>query len=559
MFVLIHHHNLIIYMRFYILNRYISVTQVILFGLFISLSPQASAQSGCNCSEYVYLNEPHSGGAVLKYKVEANGDLTPISPPWFDNGAAGEDLTVPHGLGIDPNGFIYVGEIASGGQIRRFTCDGGILPESEFAITNGGQTSIASLDGFLYANDWNSRFIKKHDYCTQGLVAEVELCNAGGQNWGLYYDENTGLFYATAGHGTNGTGYLYTFTDADFDNDPNTCVMPVPLAVPLPSNNSRIGGVVTDPAGNIFIAVRIDNSMNPSGSYLLKYGPAPNYTFMGSSIIDTGDDGTGFYQPLGLVYSQTSGLIYVSNRGVVDDCVSSFDTDLNYVGTAVPAAGNGTAAKGIGITTECCPVSSNVVIDTLICMNSVGDNILLADLLDCQEGTICEGVWSELAGNVGITFDDCDFFLTITSPDACGTFVRESDGTAPASQCGAFTITVNVQTADLPTVSVSADQNYTCPIPSTFAPISVTTTADNIQWQVSTTSCTAGFSDISGATSAAYTPIGLTSTTYYRAVVSNMGACDTGSCDTIGDCITVSVEEDCCPDPNCFDITVTRN
>ena len=75
-------------------------------------------------------------------------------------------------------------------------------------------------------------------------------------------------------------------------------------------------------------------------------------------------------------------------------------------------------------------------------------------------------------------------------------------------------VAINVQTADLPTVSVSADQNYTCPIPSTFAPISVTTTADNIQWQVSTTSCTAGFSDISGATSASYTPSGLTSTTY---------------------------------------------
>ena len=60
------------------------------------------------------------------------------------------------------------------------------------------------------------------------------------------------------------------------------------------------------------------------------------------------------------------------------------------------------------------------------------------------------------------------------------------------------------------------------------------------QWQRSTTGCSSGFSNISGATSATYdAPSGLTQTTYYRVVVTS--TLNSIPCTTTSNCVTVTV------------------
>ena len=102
---------------------------ILALALAILFCPSLNAQT-CDCNEYIYLNEPHSGGSVHKYLINADGSLTEIGSPWYDNYALGEDITLPHGVGMDINGFLYIGETAASGQIRRLDCDGTLYPES---------------------------------------------------------------------------------------------------------------------------------------------------------------------------------------------------------------------------------------------------------------------------------------------------------------------------------------------------------------------------------------------------------------------------------------------
>ena len=76
----------------------------LILALGFSYSNSLNAQI-CDCNEYIYLNEPHSGGSVHKYLVNADGSLTEIGSPWFDNPTNG-DITQPHGVGMDINGFL---------------------------------------------------------------------------------------------------------------------------------------------------------------------------------------------------------------------------------------------------------------------------------------------------------------------------------------------------------------------------------------------------------------------------------------------------------------------
>ncbi|MBK8347128.1 MAG: hypothetical protein IPL08_05680 [Saprospiraceae bacterium] len=59
------------------------------------------------------------------------------------------------------------------------------------------------------------------------------------------------------------------------------------------------------------------------------------------------------------------------------------------------------------------------------------------------------------------------------------------------------------------------------------------------QWQRSTTGCSSGWSDISGATNATYAPGNLTQTTYYRRRARNTFNGQT--CDAFSNCVTVTV------------------
>jgi len=156
------------------------------------------------------------------------------------------------------------------------------------------------------------------------------------------------------------------------------------------------------------------------------------------------DPDRGYYRAIGIVYSMVSDRLYVSTLSSLDDCVATFDKDLNYLGAAVDFVSSTSTAKGIAIRKECCPVQSVQMVNNKLCGVQVGDVVFLQDVLDCP-GTVCEGSWSEGIGNIGMTFNECDLSVTILDADnACGTFTLSSDGNGKYSECGEFAITVDI-------------------------------------------------------------------------------------------------------------------
>ncbi|MEM1214876.1 MAG: hypothetical protein AAGJ82_04285 [Bacteroidota bacterium] len=331
-----------------------------------------TALAQCDCTEYIYLNEVTNGGLVHKFQVNSDGSLLEIGAPWYNNIAVGEELNAPHGLGIDLNGFFYIGEGPNNGDIRKLSCDGTIFPESDFAVPNGGQLNIVSHDHFVFTNAWaglngdNGRVIRQWDVCnTSTPVGNVTFCENDFEpesDWGLYYDDRTDIFYATAGFYMDAgeTNYFWTFSVTDFDTDPSTCVTATPLSSNFPTIRADVRGVTTDLAGNVYIIIQNDSNLPNEPSYLLKFGPAPNFNFIARSAFDIdASDNVGFREAIGIVYSETADRLYVSTESTTDDCVSLFDTDLNYLATAVPAPGGESFGKGISITKECCPTQPN--------------------------------------------------------------------------------------------------------------------------------------------------------------------------------------------------------
>ena len=510
----------------------------------------------CDCKDMIYLNEiPSSGpGSVHKYEVNPDGSMTELltsgGAPWY----MGTELPRPHGLGVDLNGNVYIGGNAASTQIRKFRCDGELLPASEFAINTPGLYNIGSIGSEIFYNDRDFAGIKSANTCTGNLGDQVQFCEdvaSGIGDWGFHIDPITQEMYATRGF-TNPNSFWY-FNINDFDSDPSTCVMATPLAN-LPQGGADVRGIVTDADRNLYIAVYNDGG----GSYLMKYGPAPTFTYIGMSAIDSAEDGTGYRYLIGLVYSYEANLIYGSTTSDVDDCVALFDTDLNYLGTGVPAPPGNSNAKGIAITRECCPTSNAITVDTLVCAE-VGDVVFLQDLIGC-EGTICEGAWAEIAGNSGLTFDPCDNSISIDSPAACGSFTMESDGSGATAKCSPFVISVDLGIGStiapaLNVVQPSCDNSNDPPaITSSGGSASGTVT---YQWQMSTTDCDNGFVDIAGANTDTYDPPLLTQTTYYRLITSVTG-CVGNTC-TASTCVALTPEANCCPTENCMEMTVTKN
>ncbi|MCU0347698.1 MAG: hypothetical protein MUC59_12230, partial [Saprospiraceae bacterium] len=102
-----------------------------------------------------------------------------------------------------------------------------------------------------------------------------------------------------------------------------------------------------------------------------------------------------------------------------------------------------------------------------------------------------------------------------------------------------ITVTVNTVSAG----TVGSDQTICYGgNPAAFTTTTAASGAGTLfyQWQRSTTSCTAGFSNINGATSATYDPpSGLTETTYYRLLVSS--SLNMLNCVATSNCVTVNV------------------
>ena len=373
-------------------------------------------------------------------------------------------------------------------------------------------------------------------------------------NWGLSYNETTGMIYATDGNRQQDTQGYYQFSVAEYEASiaNGTCIDPIVTNVggptsssglvvgdnllPIPGGNWEMNGITSDNDGNVYIAHRVTN---PRTTEILKYDS--NGGFLGVSA----QSNTDYANARGIVWSELTNRIYLASE-IVDtdvDCISAFDaTTLAYLGTA---AGNPTgislegAAKSIGIVKECCPINNTQVIDTTLCEVSGGEVLFLANLIKCG-GVICEGLWQDEPTNFGVLFDPCDNSITIdpTATSACGKFVLESDGANANAQCGAFRIEVNIQVLSNPTVTLIPDATICAGESINLYGILDTEGDPNYQWQQSTTSCIAGFTDIDGATDSTYmaTPI---DTTYFRLITSTAGICASGTCADTSACVSI--------------------
>jgi len=471
----------------------------IIFNLFLT---SLSIAQTCDCTEYLYLNEPSTSISQGIHKFELNENYDPltdppsaiiaqeIGSPWFDNIATGETLTDPHGLAVDLNGNIYIGETnnAASGGIRKFNCDGSILPTTEFYIPNSSGYSFASQNNIVYVNrqEFNvteaENVIEAFDVCSGELLGFYCLSGIGARaDWGLHLQDD-GTMIATndflaVGNVENVPNNLFKFNiNTDILNAPGetnpVCINPlISQGTSPPSLNTnafardRVFGIVADLSGFIYIVERSltgDPDFPFGGSdgmaRILKYDS--NGVLVDISPYDNIEGDGGYFRAIGIYYSKTLDLLFVSTASPTDDCVSLFDTDLNYLGSAVPSPGDGTTGKSIFITEECCPTSTPLVENIDLCNPTLGEQVFLLDLVGCP---LCEGTWSADQSQNVFEFDACNNSITINALNECGSFTLNSGGTGALAQCSSFEVTITVCTSTTAEPAISITDNVCNP------------------------------------------------------------------------------------------------
>ena len=484
----------------------------------------------CECTDYVYLNEIRAGGTVgvvYKFTVEPlTGALTELQTegnPWYP-GTGISELPNPHGLGVDLNGNLYIGESYWTGEIRRLTCDGELQPESKYLATDEIRlANITSIGNILYTNNGNA-----FSTCTGLSVGSViRQGENGSETWGLAYDKYSGYFYN--GNMINNGG-IWRYTEADF-NSGNTVPVFMDVsnfqAINSSMSNAEVRGITTDQQSNIYAILWSD-----VGNFIVKFDSQGNYI----THMDLFAEGVN--SGIGLAYSETSNKIYMSSLDPNENCISIIDLNLNTLTIGIGPTYSGLGyAKAIAKNTECCPTNNNITIDTSLCAGAVNDVLFLQELINC-DGIICEGTWQEGMSNTGLIYNSCDNSVTINTLTACGSFTLESDGAGNNPQCGAFKITVNIVVLANPTVTLIPDSTICSGEMITLYGVLDTAGDPTYQWQQSTTSCLTGFTNIVGAVDSTYlaTP---TNTTYYRLITSSIGSCSSGNCADTSACVTI--------------------
>ncbi|MEM9836270.1 MAG: hypothetical protein AAF828_07195 [Bacteroidota bacterium] len=403
----------------------------------------------CTCNDYLYLNE-RATNEIFKFRINDNGTVSEIGSPWFGDADMGVDdeFDSPHGVVIDPNGFVYIGnrpdaEPEDQGNIKRLSCNGDILIDD---FIDDGSYNFATLDGLIYMNNFSfagNDKIQIYDPCDGELVGEYNL--PAGYNilgWGFHIDEDRRIFYVGSSFFGPGDGNIYTGSADPADYTlPATQTGSLFATIPFPSDNWAIMGITTDDAGNVYVATDNGNGFG-SEAIIYKYNPA-------GALLNTVSDNTvnqsGFATLWGIVYSSQTGLLYASSRG--DDCIAQIDpVTMTYAGPAVPFV-PATDGKGLGIVTECCPESTPVTIMETVCASGANETTFpLHEFIAC-DGVVCESTaWTTVSPGTGFEYNDCDNSVTV-SPRAsgCATYNLSSDGTGANAQCTAgFNITVEI-------------------------------------------------------------------------------------------------------------------
>jgi len=505
------------------------IKSTFIFLLFASITTQAQSQT-CDCTDYILVADQILD-VVHKFEVDpATGMLTEIGNPWNSS------VQNPHGLGQDVNGNYYISELYTGtDQTYKVNCEGDVIPTPPTFMTGVGFFNAASQDNNIYvAPRPTSDGVTSYDLCTGEKTGAI--CLNGPGAWDIKIHDN-GTLYMTGCFGC-GEDVVYIVPDwSQQDFIDSTCYDPVLTNLDMVANSSVItdptlwlSGIDADDNGDFYIVITDPTTQT---SCVQKYDV--NYNFI-YEMCDIANDATGYHNAGGLTICDD--YIYVASYD--DDCVAILD---KATGTYVAGIAGG-GGKAIVKATECCP-GPITTIDSLICGAAVGTEYFLNDIYAC-DGPICGGEWVPDAGNTGMTYDPCVQSITVTSEAACGTFTKTGDNT----QCGMFTITLNLEFAPEPDVDVSTYQ-LVCEgdTPATITS-TTTTTGLSYQWQISTTSCTEGFMDLLGETNANYSPPILTTDTYYRLLSTASSSCG-GTCIDTSSCIPIYLDECTTADPNC--------
>lgn len=472
----------------------------------------------CLCNEYLYLNDDIND-IVHKFLIDPNtGALTEIGAPWVSGGIAR-----PHGIAVDPNGFLYIGEInASFTQtiIKKLNSDGVIIDANWLTLDFPVFNFFGTDDG-LYFNAVG--MTKIYDWCSADLKGCMTTDIWG--NWGFSKSIDGSTFYISEGSYSDIERVVSGFTSLGYFSEP-TCADNTTQDVVNPTtidpNNRSTMGVTTDEDGNLYVVIAYSESGSGGSAEIKKYSPSG--VLLASTTLDTNNDGLGWWGARGITYSESSGYIYVSSN---DDCISVFDKNLVYQSTLIVPNVPDAGAKAIGITKECCPATTPLVFNEIICNGGNGETFYLSDLLNCGDGTITEGMWSEFSNtsNGGIVFNPCNLSITVNG-SGCATYILEKTTAATGNQqCGAFRIELTICT-EVPSAIVTPVQG-TCTgsTPNNNAVINISSAANSNQAGISTGATYTGSSyngsgtvSITGGT-ASFT--GLTHNTQYTVRIFN--------------------------------------
>ena len=437
---------------------------VVLLSLLFTSTTLVGQQLDCTCEDNIYVGEPRDA-SVHKFTVNADGTLTEINPdgPWYPGQGNASELPSPHGVGIDLNGNIYIGETNvdlpnNREDIRRLTCDGEIAPESDFAIEER-LTAIAIVDNILFARSTvGLGSVNYYDLCTQTQLGTVDFRRSPDNaspnglvfpQWPVARDVD-GRLYAIAGTDeplASRTDYVFSFTIEEvlagrpiFPQFSGQAGTPQGRLFDL----QTVFGLTVDSEDNVYF---VSSRGFGNEGKIRKYSPTGE--FIAETPIDDVEGDGGYFGITGLVYVPEADLIYSSNNTTTDDCVTVFSTDLQTITTAVgPVGGPGgntsvVEAKAINHIRSCCPTPGANTIDTTLCGVFTGEEFNLQEFFTC-DGIICSNNWTPDPTNTGFTYDDCLNSITVTAENTCGTFTLDGGGTGPSAQCDPFTITLNI-------------------------------------------------------------------------------------------------------------------
>ncbi len=431
-------------------------------------SIDCNATSGdCGCTDYLYLAEPVDG-TVHKFVLDGTFPAPEIGSPWY----GGTEFPKPHGIAVDLNGFLYIGEVAINGDdtnIRKVTCDGTVFPDTEFHVDDFAN-NMQSIGNTLYVAGGGISGIRAYDLCTGELIGTA--CTSV-YSWELDYNKVTDTF--TWGHQLTGAIYVASLSELNAAIASGTC-LDAPL-IPAATggqtsynvgdnfviqidnnsdfpggNNCYSWGITSDNQGNIY---QLQTCIGGEYTKLLKWDSTGGYVT--ETPVATTANGAGFAGALGIRYHDATDLLYLSNWPASSDCVSGWNTDLDMYTTVVPPNGQSGfgSGKAINIITECCPTQSNLNYSEQVCSEGNGEKVFLQDVFSCGDGIVCEGTWTVETPNENQVFNDCDLSITVNG-DGCGMYVFEKTTAATGNQqCDPFRIEVEICTV-VPEVTLSS-------------------------------------------------------------------------------------------------------